>query len=64
MNPKSPEQSGKDKKEDEGMLEKIANIIDPSGADVSDDELMDPGTNIKDFPSQENKTNRNPSQQR
>lgn len=33
---------------EEGMLEKIAHTIDPSGREISDDELIDPGANIKD----------------
>lgn len=53
---KSPEQS----KKDEGILEKIANTIDPAGTDVTDDEIMDPGANIRDFPEEQEKENRNP----
>lgn len=33
---------------DEGVLEKIARTIDPSGREISDDELIDPGSNIPD----------------
>lgn len=47
-------------KKDEGMLEKIANTIDPAGTGVSDDELIDPGANIRDFPPDQKKENRNP----
>ena len=31
---------------DKGMLERIANTIDPPSRDISDDELLDPGSNI------------------
>ncbi|MGB7480536.1 MAG: hypothetical protein WA924_09420 [Burkholderiaceae bacterium] len=31
---------------DEGLLEKVGKAIDPSGQDVSDAELIDPGSNI------------------
>jgi len=36
-------QSGED-----GLLEKLARIIDPSGREISDDELIDPGTYVHD----------------
>jgi hypothetical protein len=64
MNPKSPEQSDNDEKKDEGKLEKIAKAIDPPGTDVSDDELIDPGANTREFPSRQNETNRNLSKPR
>jgi hypothetical protein len=64
MNPKTPEQSGNEEKSDEGTLEKIAKAIDPPSTDVSDDELIDPGANIRDFPPKQNETDRNPSRQR
>ena len=40
--------SGTDRSEntkDEGVLEKIAKVIDPPSREVSDAELIDPGTN-------------------
>lgn len=33
---------------DDGMLEKLARIIDPSGREISDEELSDPGTYVHD----------------
>lgn len=33
---------------DDGLLEKVGKVIDPSGRDVSDAELIDPGSNIPD----------------
>jgi hypothetical protein len=41
------DKQGKDEG-DEGLLERIAKAIDPPGRDVSDDELIDPGSNIPD----------------
>jgi hypothetical protein len=37
-----------DQQQDKGMLEKIADVIDPPGREISDDELIDPGKNIPD----------------
>lgn len=51
-------------KEDDGILEKIANTIDPAGTGVTDDEIMDPGANIRDFPADQKKENRNPPNQK
>lgn len=36
------------RQKDEGLLEKIGNAIVPPGQDVSDAELIDPGSNIPD----------------
>lgn len=58
---KTPDQH---KQEDEGMLEKIANTIDPAGTGVTDDEILDPGANIRDFPPDQKKENRNPPNQK
>lgn len=57
---KSPDQT----KKDDGMLEKIANTIDPAGMEVTDDEIMDPGANTRDFPPDQKKENRNPPEQK
>jgi hypothetical protein len=35
---------------EEGAMEKIAHTIDPSGREISDDELIDPGAHIPDNP--------------
>ncbi|MEC4722434.1 hypothetical protein RY831_25040 [Noviherbaspirillum sp. CPCC 100848] len=35
-----------DKDQDQGALEKLANLIDPASRDVSDAEIFDPGANI------------------
>ena len=51
-------------KKDEGMLERIAEAIDPSGADVTDDELIDPGANIRDTPPRQDEVSRKPPEQR
>lgn len=53
---------GADKKQgkDEGMLEKIADTVDPSGREISDDELIDPGANIKDEPAERKGIERKP----
>jgi hypothetical protein len=64
MNPKSPEQPGNNEKKEEGKLEKIAKAIDPPSTDVTDDELIDPGANIRDIPPKQDEANRNPSKQR
>lgn len=45
---------------DDGMLEKIARTIDPSGREISDDELIDPGANIEDKPAERKSTSRKP----
>lgn len=37
-----------DQEKDKGTLEKIAQVIDPPGREISDDELIDPGKNIPD----------------
>lgn len=47
MNPKTSGNEPKQGKE-EGKLEKIARFIDPSGREISDAELSDPGANIPD----------------
>lgn len=64
MSTDSPGRTPDQGKKDEGMLEKIANKIDPAGTDISDDEIMDPGSNIRDFPEDQKKENRNPPNQR
>ncbi|GAB3538043.1 hypothetical protein GCM10027343_02770 [Noviherbaspirillum agri] len=45
---------------DDGVLEKIANTIDPSGQDVSDEELSDPGANIRDETPKRERIERKP----
>lgn len=47
--------------EDEGLLERIASKVDPDGTVVSDDEIMDPGANIQDRPTDKNRGRPTPS---
>jgi hypothetical protein len=37
-----------DQEKNKGMLEKMAEVINPPGREISDDELIDPGKNIPD----------------
>lgn len=64
MNPNSSGRPNDEGKKDEGKLEKIANTIDPAGTEVTDDELIDPGANTRDFSTREKETNRNPPKPR
>ena len=48
------------KQEQDGMLERIARKIDPSGTEVTDEEIMDPGSNIRENPPQQKPTSHNP----
>lgn len=60
MNTRSQDKSPDQRKEEDGMLEKLANKIDPAGTGVTDDEIMDPGANIRDFSPDQKPENRNP----
>lgn len=45
---RSVKQNDAKQDKDEGLLEKVGKVLDPSGREVSDDELIDPGSNIPD----------------
>lgn len=64
MTTRSQDKSPDQRKEEDGMLEKLANKIDPAGIGVTDDEIMDPGANIRDFPPDQKPENRNPPNQK
>jgi len=64
-----PSQQPRDKtlqsqKDSGGIVEKIANAIDPAGTEVSDEEIKDPGTYTRDFQEQKNTSNDNPPKPR
>jgi hypothetical protein len=44
--PDDKQQEKRDRPADPGLLEKTAQLIDPPGREVSDDELIDPGSNV------------------
>jgi hypothetical protein len=46
-NKPNPNDASRQRKDD-GLLEKLARLIDPSGREISDAELIDPGSNIHD----------------
>jgi hypothetical protein len=45
-----PEQD-QGKRNEKTFLEKVAELIDPPGREITDDELLDPGANIPDSDS-------------
>jgi hypothetical protein len=47
QNKPNPNDASKQDKDD-GLLEKLARLLDPSGREISDAELIDPGSNIHD----------------
>jgi len=47
QNKPDPNEASKQDKDD-GLLEKLARLLDPSGREISDAELIDPGSNIHD----------------
>ncbi len=61
MNTRSGSTHEPKQNQDEGKLEKLANLIDPAGRNISDDELSDPGTNT---PEGSTKTDRNDQKKR
>ncbi len=58
------EKSSTPQTESEGKLEKIANAIDPASTQVSDEEIMDPGANTRDFPPRQPESRNRPSKPR
>ncbi|HJV73759.1 MAG TPA: hypothetical protein VJ654_06015 [Noviherbaspirillum sp.] len=60
MNTRSGDKSDAQQGKDEGALEKLANLIDPSGRKISDEELSDPGSNTPDSKPEENRATPKP----